>query len=219
MPRPSRLSINSPGGSPAQSHLIFRRIRATGRGEEIAGASPSSRTPPPPAATCSPAPPTRSSADPIFHRRLDRRGRRLVRLRQADRQARRRAPALYVGRPQGDARSVPAGRSRGRRAAQGDLQQEIHDDFIALVKSRRGAKLNGAEDDCCSPANTGPAGARSDSAWSTPSATCARRCAHASATRSYTPLITADRSLFGRRLFGVGAAALLQGPGPALPKT
>ena len=53
-----------------------------------------------------------------FHRRLDRRGRRLVRFRQADRQDRHRAPALYVGRTQSDARSVPAGGSERRRTAE-----------------------------------------------------------------------------------------------------
>ena len=45
------LAINSPGGSPVQSHLIFRRIRALAEGEKAAASSPSSRTSPPPAAT------------------------------------------------------------------------------------------------------------------------------------------------------------------------
>ena len=107
-PRAVALVINSPGGSPAQSHLIFRRIRDLAAEKIAARSSPSSRMPRPQAAICSPAPPTRSSADPSSDRRLDRRGRRLVRFRQADRQDRRRAPALYLGRAQGDARSVPA---------------------------------------------------------------------------------------------------------------
>ena len=45
------LSINSPGGSPAQSHLIFRRIRAIGRRRRNCRSSPSSRMSAPPAAT------------------------------------------------------------------------------------------------------------------------------------------------------------------------
>ena len=56
----------------------------------------------------------------VLDRRLDRRGRRLVRLRQADREDRRRAAALHLGREQGDARSVPAGEAGGRRTPQGD---------------------------------------------------------------------------------------------------
>ena len=63
------------------------------------------------------------------------------------------------------------------------LQREIHDDFIALVKSRRGGKLNGPEK-ACSPASIGPAAVRLSSAWSTRSAICARCCASASATKS-----------------------------------
>ena len=57
---------------------------------------------------------------PVFHRRLDRRGRRLVRVSEVDGKARRRAQALYRRRAQGDARPVPAGKAGGRETHQGD---------------------------------------------------------------------------------------------------
>ena len=88
------LIINSPGGSPAQSHLIFRRIRQLAAGKENSGARlrrgcrrlrrlhAGLRR-------------RRDHLRSIFDRRLDRRGRRLVRLSQADGKARHRAPALH----------------------------------------------------------------------------------------------------------------------------
>ncbi len=108
------LAINSPGGSPVQSHLIFRRIRELAaehkrpvsrlhrRRRRVRRLHDRLRR-------------RRDHRRSAFDRRLDRRRRRFVRLRQADRENRRRAPALYVGRAQGDARSVPAGKSRRRR--------------------------------------------------------------------------------------------------------
>ena len=64
------------------------------------------------------------------------------------------------------------------------IQEDIHAAFIDLVKSRRGAKLDRAPSRSCSPANTGRRGRASNTAWSTASATCARPCASATATRS-----------------------------------
>ena len=61
------------------------------------------------------------------------------------------------------------------------VQREIHEGFIDLVKGSRGARLKGPEKPC-SPASTGPAARRSSSASPTASATCARHCASASAT-------------------------------------
>ena len=103
----------------SQSHLIFRRIRQLAAEKKLpviafvedVGASGGYML------AC--------AADEIIcrsvlDRRLDRRGRRLVRLRQADRQARHRAAALHLRRAQGDARSVPAGEAGGREAPQGD---------------------------------------------------------------------------------------------------
>ena len=63
------------------------------------------------------------------------------------------------------------------------LQREIHESFIALVKSRRGAKLDGRETDLFSGEYwTGQRGLRTRPGRSL-SAICARCCASASATR------------------------------------
>jgi len=89
------------------------------------------------------------------------------------------------------------------------LQQEIHDDFIALVKSRRGGKLNGPE-----------ASLFSGEYWTGRRAlefglvdavgdlrsTLRQRFGE----KVFTPLITADRSLFGRRIFAVGCSDMMQ---------
>jgi serine protease SohB len=96
-----------------------------------------------------------------------------------------------------------------------DLQREIHDDFIALVKSRRGAKLSGAEDTLFSGEYwTGrrALGFGLVDAIGDLRSTLRERFGD----KVFTPLITAERSLFGRRPFGVGAGALLQGPGAGL---
>ncbi len=112
------LSINSPGGSAVQSHLIFRRIRELAEEHERhviafvedAGASGGYMM------ACAA---DEIVADPELYRRLDRRRRRIVRLRQADRERSAVERRLYtVGRPQGDARSVPAGESRRCRTAE-----------------------------------------------------------------------------------------------------
>ena len=84
------------------------------------------------------------------------------------------------------------------------LQREIHDDFIALVKSRRGAKLTGPENDLFS-----------GEFWT------GRRALELGLVdaigdlrgvlrqrfgdKVVTPLISAERGWFGRRVAGVGA--------------
>src|ERR1700722_18175059 len=83
----------------------------------------------------------RSQFDPGF----DRRGRRLLRISGVDQEGRHRAQALYRGRAQGDARSVPAGKPRRRRARQGASARDPRL-FIALVKQSRGVRLKGADD-------------------------------------------------------------------------
>ena len=105
------LVINSPGGSPVQSRQIYLRIRqlaaekklpvlvfvedvAASGGYMIACAG------------------DEIFCDPSSILGLDRRGRRHLRISGTDQEDRRRAPALYGGRPQGDARSVPAGKPR-----------------------------------------------------------------------------------------------------------
>ena len=83
------------------------------------------------------------------------------------------------------------------------LQREIHDDFIALVKSRRGDKLNGPENDLFSGEYW--TGRRAlglglvDAIGDLRSTLRARF-----GDKVYTPLVTAERSLFGRRVWGVG---------------
>jgi serine protease SohB len=90
------------------------------------------------------------------------------------------------------------------------LQREIHDDFIALVKSRRGDKLSGAEDSLF----TGEywTGRRAlefgliDGIGDLRS-TLRQRFGD----KVFMPLISADRGLLGRRVFGVGRDGLMPG--------
>ena len=112
------LLINSPGGSPVQSHLIYRRIRALAAekkvpviafAEDVAASGGYMIACAADEIICD----TYSIVGSIgvvggsfgFHR--------------AHGKDRYRAAALYVGRTQGDARSVPAGENRGCGAAQG----------------------------------------------------------------------------------------------------
>ena len=118
---------------------------------------------------------------PVLDRRLDRRGRRLVRLRQADPEDRRRAAAVYLGRTQGDARPVPAGEARRRRAAQGDPERDPRN--VSSRWSRRAAATSStAAKPPCSPENIGPVSAASSLASSTRLEICGASCANASAT-------------------------------------
>jgi serine protease SohB len=83
------------------------------------------------------------------------------------------------------------------------LQREIHDDFIALVKSRRGAKLSGPEDSLFSGEYwTGrrALGFGLVDALGDLRSTLRERFGD----KVYTPLITAERGLFGRRAVGIG---------------
>src|SRR5271167_4950799 len=90
------------------------------------------------------------------------------------------------------------------------LQREIHDDFIALVKSRRGDKLNGPENELFSGEYW--TGRRAlglglvDAIGDLRSTLRARF-----GDKVYTPLVTAERGLFGRRVWGVGGSAFGQG--------
>ena len=139
------LAINSPGGSPVQSHLIFQRIRELAKEKnrrviafvEDAAASGGYML-------C-----LRSRRDhrgPQFDRRFDRRGWRLVWLRQVAQRDRRRAPSLPAGEHKAALDPfLPENPEDVERLKQ--LQREIHGDFIALVKSRRGGTLRGSEGD------------------------------------------------------------------------
>jgi len=89
------------------------------------------------------------------------------------------------------------------------LQREIHDDFIALVKSRRGAKLRGPENDLFSgeywtgrrALELGLVDAVGDLRG-----TLRERFGDKVAT----PLVSADRGWLGRRVAGVGRARFAQ---------
>jgi serine protease SohB len=81
------------------------------------------------------------------------------------------------------------------------LQREIHDDFIALVKSRRGGKLNGSETDLFSGAYwTGRRALELGliDAVGDLRGVLRERFGY----KVVTPVVAADRGLLGRRLFG-----------------
>ena len=63
------------------------------------------------------------------------------------------------------------------------IQKDIHEHFIALVKERRGAKLNGTEKTPVLRRVLDRADRASSSALPTASAICARRCASATARK------------------------------------
>ncbi len=89
------------------------------------------------------------------------------------------------------------------------LQREIHDDFIALVKSRRGAKLNGPDTELFSGEYW--TGRRAlelglvDAIGDLRSVLRERF-----GDKIVTPVIAAERGLFGRRVFGVARGDAMQ---------
>ena len=195
------LAINSPGGSPVQSHLIFRRIRELAEEKkrrviafiEDAGASGGYMI------AC--------AADEIV----------------ADPHSIVGSIGVVGGTFGFDKLIAKIGIERrlytsGEHKAMLDpflpenpddverlkkLQREIHDDFIALVKSRRGAKLNGPENDLFSGEYW--TGRRAlelglvDAVGDLRSVLRERF-----GDKVVTPLVTAERGLLGRRIFGVG---------------
>jgi serine protease SohB len=195
------LSINSPGGSPVQSHLIFRRIRELAREHdrpviafvEDAGASGGYMI------ACAG---DEIIADP--HSVVGSIGvvggsfgfDKLIAKLGIERR-------LYTS---GEHKAMldpflPENPDDVERLKQ--LQGDIHRDFIALVKSRRGAKLNGSESDLFSGAYW--TGRRAlelglvDAIGDLRSVLRERF-----GDKVVTPLITAERGLLGRRVFGVG---------------
>ena len=200
------LAINSPGGSPVQSHLIFRRIRELAKEKKVrvlafvedAAASGGYML------AC--------AADEIivdphsivgsigvvggsfgFDKLLAKVGveRRLY-------TAGEHKAMLDPFLPEN-----PADVERLKK-----LQREIHDDFIALVKSRRGDKLRGPESDLFS-----------GEYWTGKRALDLGLVDAVGELRStlrerfgdkvLTPLISAERGLFRRRVLGVGRGELL----------
>jgi serine protease SohB len=201
------LAINSPGGSPVQSHLIFRRIRELAREHkrqviafvEDAGASGGYMI------AC--------AADEIIadpHSIVGSIGVvggsfGFVKLIEKIGIERR----LYTS---GEHKAMldpflPENPDDVDRLKK--LQREIHDDFIALVKSRRGGKLNGPENDLFSGAYW--TGRRAlelglvDAIGDLRSVLRERF-----GVNVVTPLVTAERGLLGRRVFGVGRSDLTQ---------
>jgi signal peptide peptidase SppA len=198
------LVINSPGGSPVQSHLIFRRIRELAAEHkrqviafvEDAGASGGYMI------ACAG---DEIVADPYsivgsigvvggsfgFDKLIEKVGieRRLY--TSGEHKA-----MLDPFLPEN-----PDDVERLKR-----LQREIHDDFIALVKSRRGGKLTGPEDDLFSGAywtgrkalELGLVDAVGDLR-----ATLRERFGD----KVVTPLIAAERGFLGRRIFGAADGA------------
>jgi serine protease SohB len=90
-----------------------------------------------------------------------------------------------------------------------ELQREIHDSFIALVKARRGAKLAGSEHDLFSGEFwTGDRALRLGLVDAVGEVRAVLR--ERFGDKLFTPLITAERGLFGRRTPGVGWSGLPQ---------
>jgi serine protease SohB len=197
------LVINSPGGSPSQSHLIFRRIRQLAEEKKLpvlafvedVGASGGYML------AC--------AADEIicndfsivgsigvvgasfgFHELMEKVGieRRLY--TSGDRKA---MLDPFLPEKPDDVKRIKA------------IQQDIHEHFIALVKERRGSRLNGSDKMLFS-----------GEFWAAQKAIelgLADRVGDLRSTlrerygeKVHMPLISAERSLFGRRLPGVNLA-------------
>lgn len=207
------LIINSPGGSPSQSHLIFRRIRQLADEKNIpvlafvedVGASGGYML------AC--------AADEIicdqfsivgsigvvggtfgFTKLMDKLG---IERRLYSTGERKVMLDPFLPEKPEDVKRIKA------------IQKDIHEHFIALVKSRRGSKLNGADKTLFS-----------GEFWTAEKALelgLADRIGDLRATlrerfgeKVYTPLISAERSLFGRRLPGVNLVDAIAGrPGLA----
>jgi signal peptide peptidase SppA len=206
------LVINSPGGSPSQSHLIFRRIRQLADEKKIpvlafvedVGASGGYML------AC--------AADEIvcnefsivgsigvvgasfgFNQLMEKVGieRRLY--TAGDHKA--MLDPFLPEKPE-DVQRIKA------------IQKDVHENFIALVKERRGSKLKGSEETLFS-----------GEFWSAQKAIdlgLADRIGDLRSTlrerfgeKVHTPLISGERSLFGRRVPGVGLVDAFSHP-PAL---
>jgi serine protease SohB len=201
------LVINSPGGSPVQSHLIFRRIRELAAEHErrviafVEDAAASGGY----MIACAA---DEIIADPYsivgsigvvggsfgFDKLIEKVG------------IERR---LYTS---GDHKAMldpflPENPDDVERLKK--LQREIHDDFIALVKSRRGGKLNGGEGELFSGAYwTGRRALELGLADSVGDLRGVLR--ERFGDKVVMPLIAAERGFLGRRVMGVGRSLLPQ---------
>ena len=209
------LAINSPGGSPVQSHLIFRRIRELAAESkrhviafvEDAGASGGYMI------ACAG---DEIVADPHsivgsigvvggsfgFDKLIAKIGveRRLY--TSGDHKA---SLDPFLPEDPGDVERLKK------------LQRAIHDDFIALVKSRRGGKLAGPESDLFSGEYW--TGRRALELGLIDAIGDLRGVLRERfGEKVVTPLISAERGFFGRRVLGVGAGDMVgHVPGRSLP--
>jgi serine protease SohB len=202
------LLINSPGGSPSQSHLIYRRIRDLSAEKKIPviafvediGASGGYML------SC--------AADEIicdqfsivgsigvvggsfgFAKLMDKVG---VERRLYTSGEHKAMLDPFLPEDAGDVKRLKA------------IQKDIHERFIALVKERRAGKLKGPEKTLFSGEFwTAPKAVELGLADSIGDLRSVLRARYGEKVR--TPLISAERSLFGRRLQGVGLAAAFAG--------
>ena len=200
------LVINSPGGSPSQSHLIFRRIRDLSAEKQIPviafvediGASGGYML------AC--------AADEIicdqfsiigsigvvggsfgFAKLMDKLG---VERRLYTSGEHKAMLDPFLPEDPGDVKRLKA------------IQKDIHERFIALVKERRAGKLKGPDQTLFSGEFwTAPKANEFGLADSIGDLRGVLRARYGEKLR--TPLISAERSLFGRRLQGVGLAAAI----------
>ena len=201
--------INSPGGSPSQSHLIYRRIRDLSAEKKIPviafvediGASGGYML------AC--------AADEIicdqfsivgsigvvggsfgFAKLMDKLG---VERRLYTSGEHKAMLDPFLPEEPGDVKRIKA------------IQKDIHERFIVLVKERRGAKLKGPEKTLFSGEFwTAPKAIELGLADSIGDLRSVLRARYGEKLR--TPLISAERSFFGRKLQGVGLAQTLAGP-------
>jgi serine protease SohB len=202
------LAINSPGGSPAQPHLIFRRIRelAQEKGRRVIAFTEDVAASGGYMIACAG---DEIIADPHsivgsigvvggsfgFDKLIEKLGIERRIYTSGERKA-----MLDPFLPEN-----PDDVARLKK-----LQREIHDSFIALVKSRRGGKLNGPENDLFSGEYwTGTRGLELGLVDAIGDLRTVLR--ERFGDKVVTPLITAERGWPGRRLAGVTGDALLQG--------
>ncbi len=205
------LAINSPGGSPVQSHLIYRRIRELAAEHKLpviafvedAGASGGYMI------AC--------AADEIIADQFSVVGSigvvggsfgfdKLIAKLGIERR-------LYTA---GEHKAMldpflPENQDDVERIKK--LQRKIHDDFIALVKSRRGAKLNGPENELFSGEYW--TGRRALELGLVDAIGDLRGLLRERfGDKVVTPLVSAERGLLGRRVLGVSRDDMAAG-GPA----
>ena len=202
------LAINSPGGSPVQSHLIFRRIRELAAEKnrrviafvEDAAASGGYMI------ACAA---DEIIADPYsivgsigvvggsfgFDKLIGKIG---IERRLYTSGEHKAMLDPFLPADPGDVERLK------------NLQREIHDSFIALVKSRRDGKLSGPENDLFSGEYwTGTRGLELGLVDAIGDMRGVLR--QRFGDKLVTPLISAERGWFGRRVAGVAGGGLMQG--------